>query len=69
MMRYNEDSLTDEQCENVYMLVYSAHKTLARAAANFLLQMQFKPSIREEQVRTRRGKKKLPNTPHMRSLV
>ena len=69
MMSFNEDSLTEEQCENVYMLVYSVHKTVARAAANFLLQMQFKPSMLEEQARTRRGKKRLPNTPYLRSLV
>jgi len=69
MMSYQEDCLTEEQCEKVYMLVYSANKIVARAAANFLVQMQFKSSMLEEQVRTRRGKKRSPNTAYVRNLV
>ena len=34
--RGSEDALSNEDCENVYHLVYSAHRPLAVAAGEFL---------------------------------
>lgn len=34
--RGSEDALSNEDCENVYHLVYSAHRPVAVAAGEFL---------------------------------
>jgi len=69
LVGHDENNLTDEECEELYMLVYSKHRVVARAAAEFLIQMQFKPAMVKEHIRTKRGKVRLPNTQHLRHLV
>jgi cohesin complex subunit SA-1/2 len=54
----------------VYELVYSSHRAVAQAAGEFLNERLFVPD--EDAVagqRTRRGKRRLPNTPLIRDLV
>lgn len=54
----------------MYELVYSSHRAVAQAAGEFLNERLFVPD--EEAVagiRTKRGKKRLPNTPLIRDLV
>ena len=68
--RHHRDILTDKDCEHVYELVYSSHRAVAQAAGEFLNERLFVPD--EEAVagvRTKRGKKRLPNTPLIRDLV
>jgi cohesin complex subunit SA-1/2 len=69
-IRHHRDILTDKDCEHVYELVYSSHRAVAQAAGEFLNERLFVPD--EEAVagiRTKRGKKRLPNTPLIRDLV
>lgn len=68
--RIHPDILTDKDCEIVYELVYSSHRGVAQAAAEFLNVRLFhldEDSI--DVVKTKRGKKRLPNTPLIRDLV
>lgn len=68
--RIHPDILTDKDCEIVYELVYSSHRGVAQAAAEFLNVRLF--HLNEDStdlVKTRRGKKRLPNTPLIRDLV
>lgn len=68
--RIHPDILTDKDCEIVYELVYSSHRGVAQAAAEFLNVRLFhldEDSI--DIVKTKRGKKRLPNTPLIRDLV
>jgi cohesin complex subunit SA-1/2 len=70
LIRHHRDILTDKYCEHVYELVYSSHRAVAQAAGEFLNERLFVPD--EEAVagiRTKRGKKRLPNTPLIRDLV
>ena len=69
VIKYQPNSMTDQHCEMVYELVYSTHRTVARAAGSFLQQKLFMPRMAEEQVRTNRGKKRLANTPQLRNLI
>lgn len=68
ILKIHQDILTDKDCEIVYELVYSSHRGVAQAAAEFLNVRLFfiDPSIESY---TRRGKKRLPNTPLVRDLV
>ena len=68
LVKYQPNNLTDQHCEMVYELVYSTHRMVARAAGSFLQQRLFKSSM-VEQVRTRRGKMRKPNTLHIRDLI
>lgn len=68
--RVHPDILTDKDCEIVYELVYSSHRGVAQAAAEFLNVRLF--HLEEDSmavVKTKRGKKRLPNTPLIRDLV
>lgn len=62
--------MTDKDCEHVYELVYSSHRQVAQAAGEFLNERLF---VLDENavngIKTRRGKKRLPNTPLIRDLV
>ena len=49
LVKYQPNVLSDEQCEKVYELVYSKHKNVAKAAGSFLQEKLFKPSMIEEQ--------------------
>lgn len=68
--RHHRDILTDKDCEHVYELVYSSHRQVAQAAGEFLNERLF---VLDENavngIKTRRGKKRLPNTPLIRDLV
>lgn len=67
--RHHRDILSDKDCEHVYELVYSSHRAVAQAAGEFLNERLFKPEEDTKTVRTKRGKKRLPNTPLIRDLV
>lgn len=70
ILKIHPDILTDKDCEIVYELVYSSHRGVAQAAAEFLNVRLF--NLDDETnvvVKTKRGKKRLPNTPFIRDLV
>lgn len=67
--RHHRDILSDKDCEHVYELVYSSHRAVAQAAGEFLNERLFKPEEDTKTIRTKRGKKRLPNTPLIRDLV
>ena len=70
ILKFHPDMLNDKDCEHVYELVYSSHRAVAQAAGEFLNERLFMPD--EEAVRdlrTKRGKKRLPNTPLIKDLV
>ncbi|KAJ8679967.1 hypothetical protein QAD02_015754 [Eretmocerus hayati] len=66
--KHHREILADKDCEHVYELVYSSHRAVAQAAGEFVNE-RFFTSPEEIEVRTRRGKKRLPNTPFIRDLV
>ncbi|XP_066268081.1 cohesin subunit SA-1-like isoform X2 [Branchiostoma lanceolatum] len=68
-MIMNDDILTSEDCENVYQLVYSSHRAVAQAAGEFLNKRLFQQDDSGKQLKTKRGKKRSPNTPLIRDLV
>jgi cohesin complex subunit SA-1/2 len=54
----------------VYELVYSSHRAVAQAAGEFLNERLFiNDEGNDPDIRTRRGKKRLENTPRIRDLV
>jgi len=62
--------LSDKDCELVYELVFSAHRAVGQAAGEFLNERLFLPEEEiDPDLRTKRGKKRLPNTPLIRDLV
>ena len=70
ILKFHPDILSDKDCEHVYELVYSSHRAVAQAAGEFLNERLFIPD--EEAVRdlrTKRGKKRGPNTPLIKDLV
>ncbi|XP_054277370.1 cohesin subunit SA-2 isoform X2 [Macrosteles quadrilineatus] len=69
ILKNHRDILTDKDCEHVYELVYSSHRAVAQAAGEFLNERLFVPEDAGNIVRTKRGKKRLPNTPLIRDLV
>eukprot|EP00092_Neocalanus_flemingeri_P001273 GFUD01001359.1.p1 GENE.GFUD01001359.1~~GFUD01001359.1.p1 ORF type:complete len:991 (+),score=345.98 GFUD01001359.1:84-3056(+) len=69
LVGHQSNTLTDQHCEMVYELVYSSHSTVARAAGRFLQVKLFRPSLELGQVRTKRGKMRLPNTSVIRDMV
>lgn len=69
ILKNHKDILTDKDCEHVYELVYSSHRAQAQAAGEFLNERLFLPDNMMHVIRTKRGKKRLPNTPLIRDLV
>lgn len=70
ILKHHREILTDKDCEHVYELVYSSHRAVAQAAGEFLNERLFRPDDEATAgVKTRRGKKRLPNTPLIRDLV
>ena len=62
--------ILSQDCENVYELVYSSHRAVAQAAGEFLNERLFlNDEGNDPDIRTRRGKKRLENTPRIRDLV
>lgn len=69
LFRIHPDILADKDCEIVYELVYSSHRGVAQAAAEFLNVRLFHLTSDMEETKTKRGKLRLPNTPLIRDLV
>uniref|UniRef100_A0A182JTG5 SCD domain-containing protein n=1 Tax=Anopheles christyi TaxID=43041 RepID=A0A182JTG5_9DIPT len=69
ILKSHQDILADKDSEIVYELVYSSHRGVAQAAAEFLNVRLFRADPNAPAVFTRRGKQRLPNTPLMRDLV
>lgn len=67
--KHHREILTDKDCEHVYELVYSSHRAVAQAAGEFLNERLFTPDEEVIEVKTKRGKRRLPNTPFIRDLV
>lgn len=59
-----------DDCDKIYELVYSSHRGLALAAAEFLNVRLFTPDPEAvANLRTKRGKKRSVNSPLLRTLV
>ncbi|XP_037089129.1 cohesin subunit SA-1-like [Pollicipes pollicipes] len=70
ILKYHRDILSDKDCEHVYELVYSSHRAVAQAAGEFLNERLFIPDeVPPDSLRTKRGKRRRPNTPLIRDLV
>lgn len=69
ILKHHKDILTDKDCEHVYELVYSSHRAVAQAAGEFLNERLFVQDELMQGTRTKRGKKRLANTPLIRDLV
>ena len=70
IFKYHREMLTDQDCEKIYELVYCSHRAVAQAAGEFLNVRLFQPDEEmDPDIRTKRGKKRLENTPHIRDLV
>lgn len=69
ILKHHREILTDKDCEHVYELVYSSHRAVAQAAGEFLNERLFVPDEEAAGIKTKRGKKRLPNTPLIRDLV
>merc|ERR1719414_2769538 len=65
----DSELLTNQDSEHVYELVYCSHRAVAQAAGDFLNVRLFSEQDVDPDIRTRRGKKRLENTPHIRDLV
>ncbi|CAB1433204.1 unnamed protein product [Pleuronectes platessa] len=70
ILQGSEDALSNEDCENVYHLVYSAHRPVAVAAGEFLHRKLFSrhDPLAEEALAKRRGRSS-PNGNLIRMLV
>ncbi|CAG9863575.1 unnamed protein product [Phyllotreta striolata] len=68
ILKHHGEILTDKDCEHVYELVYSSHRAVAQAAGEFLNERLFQPGDLDAG-KTKRGKRRLPNTPFIRDLV
>ncbi|XP_050514332.1 cohesin subunit SA-1 [Diabrotica virgifera virgifera] len=68
ILKHHHEILTDKDCEHVYELVYSSHRAVAQAAGEFLNERLFQPGDLDSG-KTKRGKRRLPNTPFIRDLV
>merc|ERR1719433_1070250 len=70
IFKYHREMLTDQDCEKIYELVYCSHRAVAQAAGEFLNVRLFTPDEEmDPDIRTKRGKRRLENTPHVRDLV
>ncbi|XP_030376965.1 cohesin subunit SA-1 [Scaptodrosophila lebanonensis] len=69
ILKIHPEILADKDCEIVYELVYSSHRGVAQAAAEFLNVRLFHLTADMEETKTKRGKVRLPNTPLIRDLV
>ncbi|XP_017860100.1 PREDICTED: cohesin subunit SA-1 [Drosophila arizonae] len=69
ILKIHPEILADKDCEIVYELVYSSHRGVAQAAAEFLNVRLFHLTADMEETKTKRGKLRLPNTPLIRDLV
>lgn len=71
LLRGSEDALSNEDCENVYHLVYSAHRPVAVAAGEFLHRKWVSEEMSEEEMVERERERvplplfPIPTLPHM----
>ncbi|XP_071489542.1 cohesin subunit SA-1-like [Diadema antillarum] len=68
ILKYNEDILSAEDCENVYQLVYSSSRAVAQAAGEFLNERLFKREDLESG-KVKRTKRRNINAPLIKDLV
>ncbi|XP_041483045.1 cohesin subunit SA-1-like isoform X3 [Lytechinus variegatus] len=68
ILKYNEDILSAEDCENVYQLVYSSSRAVAQAAGEFLNERLFKRED-QESGKVKRTKRRNINAPLIKDLV
>uniref|UniRef100_A0AAR2JTU7 SCD domain-containing protein n=1 Tax=Pygocentrus nattereri TaxID=42514 RepID=A0AAR2JTU7_PYGNA len=68
VLQGSEDALSDDDCENVYHLVYSAHRPVALAAGDFLHRNKHDQILAEEALAKHRGRSS-PNGNLIRMLV
>ncbi|XP_071839259.1 cohesin subunit SA-1-like isoform X2 [Apostichopus japonicus] len=68
VLKFNEDILTAEDCENVYQLVYASSRAVAQAAGDFLNERLFKREETEAD-KIKRTKRRSLNSPLIRDLV
>jgi len=70
IFKFHREMLNDQDCERIYELVMCSHRAVAQAAGEFLNVRLFTPDEEmDPDIRTKRGKKRLENTPHVRDLV
>ncbi|XP_071950467.1 cohesin subunit SA-2-like isoform X2 [Antedon mediterranea] len=70
ILKFNEDILSAEDCENVYQLVYSASRAVAQAAGEFLNERLFKRDDTETGKSKRAAsKRRSANAPLIKDLV
>ena len=67
--KYHPEVLSDKDCEHIYELVFSTHRSVAQAAGEFLNERLFQVDGQVSQMRSRRGKKLSVHTPLLRDLV
>lgn len=69
VLQSSEEVLTAEDCENVYHLVYSAHRPVAVAAGEFLYKKLFSRRDPEEDGMMKRRGRQGPNANLVKTLV
>ncbi|XP_067853229.1 cohesin subunit SA-2 isoform X2 [Heptranchias perlo] len=70
VLQGSDDVLTSEDCENVYHLVYSAHRPIAVAAGEFLYKKLFSHKDPEsDEVTVKRKGRQSPNAKLIKTLV
>ncbi|XP_033127030.1 cohesin subunit SA-2-like isoform X1 [Anneissia japonica] len=70
ILKFNEDILSAEDCENVYQLVYSASRAVAQAAGEFLNERLFKRDDTDSAKSKRAAsKRRSANAPLIKDLV
>ncbi|XP_041112036.1 cohesin subunit SA-2 [Polyodon spathula] len=69
VLHSSDEVLTSEDCENVYHLVYSAHRPVAVAAGEFLYKKLFSHRDPEEEGMPKRRGRQSPNANLVKTLV
>ena len=68
--KHHREVLSDKDCEHVYELVFATNRAVAQAAGEFLNERLFQVDDQaNENLRSRRGKKRSPHTPLIRDLI
>ncbi|XP_022098591.1 cohesin subunit SA-2-like isoform X2 [Acanthaster planci] len=68
ILKYNDEILSAEDCENVYQLVYASSRSVAQAAGEFLNERLFKREDPESS-KAKRTKRRSANAPLIKDLV
>jgi cohesin complex subunit SA-1/2 len=67
--KYHPEVLSDKDCEHIYELVFSTHRSVAQAAGEFLSERNFQIDANAAPMRSKRGKKMSVHAPLIRDLV